>query len=141
MSLITWNDQFSVGVEEIDSQHKKLVQLINGLHAHILAGDAKHIMGTVLDRMIEYTAFHFETEEKLMKKYGYPASVAHTEEHKKLVATALELQRKFKSGTGAITMETMAFLRDWLQHHIKESDKVLGKHLLSHGVAATVAAA
>jgi hemerythrin len=134
MSLISWSSQLSVGVEEIDNQHKKLVQLINGLHDHMLAGDANDIMGKVLDRVIEYTAFHFGTEERLMSEHGYPLSTAHIHEHKKLVATGVDLQTKFKSGKATITMETMNFLRDWLQHHILESDKLLGKHLSSKGV-------
>ncbi len=129
MSLITWTDALSVGNEEIDSQHKKLVQLINGLHGHMIAGDAHDILGKVLDRMIEYTAFHFATEEGLMARAGYPASAAHKEEHRKLVAKATDLRARFLAGKTAITMETMAFLRDWLQHHIAESDKALGAFL------------
>lgn len=136
MSLITWTDQFSVGINQIDEEHKKLVQLINGLHDHMLAGDAKEIMGKVLDRVIQYTAMHFATEEKLMRQYNYPGAVAHFAEHKKLVTTAVDLQKKFNSGTHTITMETMSFLRDWLQHHIRESDKVLGKFLATKGEAA-----
>ncbi len=136
MSLITWNDQLSVGINQIDEEHKKLVQLINGLHDHMLAGDAKEILGKVLDRIIQYTALHFGTEEKLMQQYAYPAAVAHFAEHKKLVNTALDLQKKFNAGSHAITMETMTFLRDWLQHHIRESDKALGRFLATKGEAA-----
>lgn len=53
---------------------------------------------------------------------------------KALVAKALDLQKKFTQGQTAITMETMTFLRDWLQHHILESDKMLGKFLSVQGV-------
>lgn len=49
MSLITWSDQLTVGIEEIDQQHQKLVQLINGLHNHMLAGDAGDIMNNIVD--------------------------------------------------------------------------------------------
>ncbi len=134
MSLITWSDNLSVGVEEIDNQHKKLIQLINGLHDHLLAGDANEIMGKVLERVIDYTSFHFGTEEKLMEKYDYSFSSAHRREHKKLVETALDLQSKLNSGNTHITAETMTFLKDWLYHHILEVDKLFGKHLNSHGV-------
>lgn len=135
MSLITWSDALSVGNAEIDAQHQKLVQLINGLHSHMIAGDAHEVMGKVLDRMIEYTAFHFGTEEKLMAQSGYPASAVHIAEHRKLVAKALDLQARFKSGKTALTMETMAFLRDWLQHHIAESDHALGAYLAKKAAA------
>lgn len=135
MSLITWSNQLSVGVQEIDTQHQKLVQLINGLHDHMLAGDANDIMGKVLDRVIDYTGFHFGTEERLMAEHGYPESPAHKNEHQKLVATAVDLQSKLRTGQAHITMETMKFLRDWLQHHIMQSDKAFGAFLNSKGVA------
>ncbi len=134
MSLIAWNDTLSVGVREIDEQHRKLVQLINGLHDHMVAGDAREIMGKVLERIVQYTAFHFETEEKLMQQHAYTLSPAHVREHKNLVQTALALQSKFANGQTSITMETMTFLRDWLQHHILESDKALGRFLATQGV-------
>ncbi len=135
MSLITWSNQLAVGVQEIDTQHQKLVQLINGLHDHMLAGDANDIMGKVLDRVIDYTGFHFSTEERLMAEHGFPESAAHKNEHQKLVATAVDLQTKLRTGQAHITMETMKFLRDWLQHHIMQSDKAFGTFLKSKGVA------
>ena len=134
MSLITWSDRLAVGIEEIDQQHQKLVQLINGLHAHMVAGDASDIMNKVLDRVIEYTGFHFDTEEQLMAKYDYPHSATHKNEHSKLVNTAVSLQEKLKSGNAHITMETMHFLQEWLQHHILESDKLFATYLKSKGL-------
>ncbi|MDP2903187.1 MAG: bacteriohemerythrin [Methylovulum sp.] len=134
MSLITWSGQLAVGVEEIDQQHQKLVQLINGLHNHMLAGDASDIMSKVLDRVIEYTGFHFNTEEQLMHVYDYPDSVPHKREHSDLVNTAVSLQQKLKSGHGHITMETLHFLQDWLQHHILGSDEKFADYLKSKGV-------
>lgn len=124
----------AVGIDEIDAQHMQLVQLINGLHDHIVADDAMETMEKVLDRVIEYTAFHFKTEEGLMNKHGYPESDAHIEEHRKLVSNALKLQKIFGSGAGAFTMDTIAFLQDWLWHHIDQSDKMLGKYLAANGL-------
>lgn len=121
-------------MEEIDQQHQKLVQLINGLHNHMVAGDAREIMTKVLDRVIEYTGFHFNTEEQLMQKYGYPESDAHRHEHKSLVDTAVDLQQKLKSGHAHITMETMHFLQEWLHHHILGSDKKFAQYLHTKGV-------
>ena len=129
MSLMTWSDALSVNNEEIDSQHKKLLNLVNALHDHMAAGDANEVIGKVLDRMIEYTAFHFQTEEKLMEQYNYPGAGLHKIEHKKLVEKALDLQKRFKAGQLTITIEVMNFLRDWLKHHIAESDKLLGGHI------------
>jgi hemerythrin len=134
MALITWSDKYSVGVLEIDTQHQKLIQLINGLHSHMLAGDAKEVMDKVLDRMIEYTGFHFDTEQRLMLEYAYPQSPNHIHEHEMLVETAVDLQNKFRSGKVQITMQTSTFLKDWLQNHILKTDKLFGAYLNSKGV-------
>ncbi|KJV05136.1 bacteriohemerythrin [Methylocucumis oryzae] len=134
MSLITWTEQLEVGVTEIDQQHQKLVQLINGLHNHMLAGDANEIMAKVLSRVIEYTGFHFSTEEQFMQQYNYPNAEKHLKEHKDLVDIAVNLQHKLESGNTHITMETMHFLQDWLQHHILGSDKELAHYLNSQGL-------
>ena len=134
MSLIAWSEKLAVGVEIIDQQHQKLVQLINGLHAHMVAGDANEIMCKVLDRVIEYTGFHFGTEEQLMQEYDYPESATHKHQHGELVNTAVSLQQKLKNGNTHITMETMNFLQDWLQHHILETDKKFAAYLKSKGV-------
>lgn len=134
MTLIVWSDALAVGITEIDTQHQKLVQLINGLHDHMLKGDAHEIMQKVLDRVIQYTVMHFQTEEALMAKHGYPHTPTHKREHADLTKHAVELQQKLNSGNGRITMETMTFLRDWLQNHILKTDKLFGAFLQSKGV-------
>lgn len=134
MTLMAWNEHLMVGVEEIDQQHQKLVQLINGLHDHMLAGDASEIIHKVLDRVIEYTGFHFKTEEQLMRQYDYPDAIKHKLEHTNLEDIAVDLQQKLKTGQAHITMETMHFLQDWLQHHILGSDQHLADYLKTKGV-------
>lgn len=134
MALITWTDTLSVGVEEIDNQHKKLVSLINHLHEAMHSGQGKEAMAVILDRLIQYTAFHFKTEENLMKAHRYPQSVSHSQEHQALVKSVLDLQKGYIDGKTGITLETMNFLKNWLNHHILQIDKLLGKFLNEHGV-------
>jgi hemerythrin len=134
MALITWSDTLSVGVEEIDNQHKKLVSLINHLHEAMHSGQGKEAMAIILDRLIQYTAFHFKTEENLMQTHKYPQSISHTQEHQGLVKAVLELQKGYSEGKTGITLETMNFLKNWLNHHILQIDKQFGKYLNSKGV-------
>jgi hemerythrin len=72
-----WTGDLSVGVREIDSQHRELFRMINGLDAAIKQGKAKkEIMGLVrfLD---DYIVDHFGTEEKYMTAYDYPDYQLH----------------------------------------------------------------
>lgn len=134
MSLITWSDRLSVGVKEIDTQHKKLVDIINQLHDAMAVGHGKDVLVKVLDELVDYTVYHFATEERLMKAHGYDHHFTHEHEHRDLVNTVAELQAAMKSGGASLTLTTMHFLRDWLNHHILESDVKLGKFLNTQGI-------
>lgn len=134
MSLITWSSNLSTGVEEIDEQHKNLIAIINELHDAMTAGHGKEVVGKCLDKLIDYTVYHFGTEERLMKTYSYIEHLKHEGEHKNLVKTAAELQQSYKTNPAGLTLKTMHFLKDWLNNHIMGSDVKFGKFLNSKGV-------
>jgi hemerythrin len=130
MPLMEWNDKLSVGVAAIDSDHKHLVGLVNELHDAVKAAKGKEVLGKVLDGLITYTKTHFGREEVEMAKFSYPKSSEHIREHTNLTKQVLDVQAKYKAGNNAVlSMEVMAFLRDWLLKHIQASDKALGEFL------------
>jgi len=131
MSFITWSDFLSIGVPEVDKQHKQLVQMVNCLHDHMLKGDAKDILSRMLARIIELIGIHFVTEERIMKQHEFPHAQEHMREHKKFLDTAVDLQNRFNSEHTDVTGETMEFLDEWLYQHLMVSDKLLGEHILS----------
>ncbi len=134
MSLITWTDKLSVGVTEIDTQHQRLVAIINELHDAMAVGHGKEALVKVLDELVRYTVYHFATEERLMKTHNYAERVGHEGQHHDLVKTASELQAAVKAGSANLTLTTMHFLRDWLNHHILGTDIKLGQFLNSKGI-------
>lgn len=134
MSLLAWSNMFSVGVKDIDDQHKKLVDMANTLNDAMKAGQGKEAIGKILGELVSYTQNHFSFEERLMDKHKYPMSPQHKQEHKELVKTVGEFKAKFEKGDAALTSEVMTFLRDWLSKHIMNSDKMFGKDLNSKGV-------
>ena len=134
MSLLAWSNMFSVGVKDIDDQHKKLVELANSLNDAMKAGKGKEAMGEILSELVTYTVTHFTFEERLMEKHKYPLSPQHKQEHQDLVKTVGEFKAKFEHGDVTLTSEVMSFLRDWLTKHIMNSDKMFGKDLNSKGV-------
>src|SRR5208283_4095073 len=84
--LIAWSGRYSVGISRIDTQHQRLVDLINELHAAMLAGEGDSALAKILDGLAGYAVSHFATEETLMKKFGYPGYEQHKAEHDKLAA-------------------------------------------------------
>ncbi len=134
MPLFQWSPELSVSVKEIDAQHKKLVDLINLLHDSMKSGKGKDVMGDIMKDLTDYTVYHFSTEERLFEKYGYAEFARHKKEHDDLTKQVLDIKSKFEKGQVSITIEVMNFLKDWLNHHIRQSDKKYSAFLNSKGV-------
>jgi hemerythrin len=135
MALMEWNPTLSVKVKKFDDQHKKLVDLINQLHDAMKAGEGNAMLGVVLQSLISYTATHFAEEEKVMQANGFPEFAAHKAAHDALVKQVLELQKKFQSGSAALSMSVMSFLKDWVVTHIQGTDKKYGVYLNAKGIS------
>ncbi len=133
-NLIDWGPSLSVGLDSIDEQHKKLVDLVNKLFFAMSDGKASDILGNIFGELVTYTKTHFAHEEQLFAKYKYPDIAKHKEEHKALTDKALALQADFKSGKVSMSREVLQFLKDWLSNHITKEDKKYGPFLKENGV-------
>lgn len=135
MPLITWDETYSVNIREIDDQHKKLFNLINILCDAMREGRDNDVLGRVLSELIDYTVYHFDTEERLFKKHGYPEYKHHKKEHDNLTRQAVELRDKFNSdGYGMLSLEVLIFLKDWMKNHVMVTDKKYASFLNGKGV-------
>ena len=134
MALMTWSDQLSVNIKQVDSQHMKLVELLNNFHEAMKVGKGKEAMGKTFSELLDYTAYHFGTEEDILKKHGYPAFPAHKKEHEALTKKVVDLSERFARGEPVISADTMTFLKNWLSDHIMGSDKKYAPFLNGKGV-------
>jgi len=135
MPLMEWSPRLSVGVELLDKDHQKLVKLINDLYDAMKEGHGKESLGSILDRLVDYTKIHFAHEEQYFAQSKYPHLADHKKEHDALTRQALDIQTQYKSGaSGVLSLEVMNFLKDWLMNHIQGSDKKYGPYLNSHGI-------
>lgn len=121
--LMVWGPKLSIGINEIDQQHKVLVDLINRLYRAMKQQSGHRIIIDILSELTDYTKYHFGFEEKQFHKYGYPEKDGHIEIHRNLVAKVVELKDQLKDGNAAVTMDLMNFLVDWLQSHILKVDR------------------
>ncbi|MGE0080876.1 MAG: bacteriohemerythrin [Thiohalomonadaceae bacterium] len=136
-TMITWSDEFSVDIQEIDEQHKKLVGLINALYVALASKDQVTKVETVLDELVDYTRTHFAVEECLLRLFEYEGYEEHKAIHDKIVERVLRFQAQFKAGEQKVGMELLYFLKDWLMDHINKVDKRYAPHLTSRGVKKT----
>ncbi|AKU10523.1 hemerythrin-like metal-binding domain-containing protein [Azoarcus sp. CIB] len=128
--LFEWSDSFNVGIQEIDEQHRILVDLLNQLHAAIRDHKGSQACRAILDQLAEYTRTHFLLEESLMRVSHYSGLDLHKQQHEDLIAQVKSLQDKLDSGQASISFELLHFLQVWLTKHINESDKRFGNHFV-----------
>ena len=134
MSLMTWNDRYSVGVKTIDQQHSSLFAIVNELHAAMIKGQAKNVVGSLLEKLIKYTVEHFAYEERMMAAAKYPGLVTHRAHHADLTKQVGDFMARYKRGDGTINIQLLRFLSDWLTKHIQHEDKEYGPWVNRHGV-------
>ncbi len=127
--MFDWKPEYSVAIPEIDVQHKRLFALGAELHKAMAQGKGKAILEQSLAQLVDYTKVHFAFEERLMASYEYPAVAAHKAQHDQLTAQVLDLQKKFQAGDTTLTIEVMAFLKNWLEGHIAGSDQKYSIHI------------
>ena len=108
--------------------------MINDLNEAMRKGKGKEILGKIVHGLTEYTQTHFQTEEKYFEEYGYPEGEPHKREHTAFTARVSQFKDAFDAGTAALSVEVMTFLSDWLQKHIKGSDKKYGAFLTGKGL-------
>lgn len=130
MSLLAWDKtKYSVGIESIDEQHKKLINILNDLHDAMKEGKGREQINKTLSDLIEYTKTHFAYEEDLMKIHKYGGDISHKKDHSELIKAINQFQKRLNEGSITLTIEVKDFLRNWLLDHIGKRDKELGQFL------------
>ena len=135
MPLIKWRDSYSVGIEQFDNEHRKLVELINRMFVIVRDKDDISAVSDAVARLIDYTEFHFSSEETAMKEADFPGFKKHKQKHDHLTQEISVFQQKILSEESDVGPEFYRFLRDWLLDHIMEEDKQYREYIIAsrHG--------
>lgn len=134
MAILTWNDNFCLGVEEIDQQHERLVDIINALNDCLEIGENPEQVIGLLDDLIDYTHYHFMEEEQFMlnHQYGKEDFKAHQASHQKFLKKIKQEQLVCHENPEKVTDELLDFLVNWIVNHILGEDKQMAEQVLSH---------
>ena len=129
MKDIVWGDVLSIGIDEIDEDHRKLVNIFNILNHSVKEGASPEYLAAVLEELINCTVWHFSHEERLMLKYGYEGTEEHKAEHQELIKSVKELQQKILQADKLVADEDIESLERWLTGHIFSADMKFGSYL------------
>ena len=131
---IQWNDQYSVGVKEIDDQHKLFVEVLQKLSNELISGvGGKEVVSDLMDSLGEYVDLHFNTEEFYFKKFGYEGTDEHIKAHNEFREKAKEEISMIKNG-GELTLDLINYLETWLANHIMDMDQKYVRCFADHGL-------
>jgi hemerythrin len=134
MAFFQWDPSYSVNIKQFDSDHKKLIDLINMLHDAMKTGKAKDVLMSIFSDLESYTKTHFTNEERLMEQHRYPGLVQQRTEHRLFIQRIAEQKSIFEKTNISTAMPIMNFLTDWLKNHILNSDKKYSAFLTQKGV-------
>lgn len=130
MNLIVWTNVLSVGIEEIDEQHKQLISIINQLNDAIRDKRGRNVFKNALTELNHYVVYHFTFEETLFDDLAYDEKESHLKKHALFIEELNTLTHEFDDLEQDISEKLVTFLRQWLINHILSVDKKLGHAIM-----------
>jgi hemerythrin len=130
---LQWTQDLSVGMEEIDSQHKELFERINNLDSAMKQGSAKEEVVRLIEFLDKYVTTHFGAEETYMTYYNYKGFALHKTKHDWFKNEFSDIRTKLDAEgiTPDVIMLSNNLLITWFANHIRSTDMMLGSFLKS----------
>jgi hemerythrin len=128
---LTWTQDLSVGVKEIDAQHRELFKRINSLLDAMSEGKGKGEVSTLLAFLEGYVIEHFRTEEGYMVRHGYPEYHSHRALHKGFNKDLRDIKQDLetKGLSSVLVISVQRHICDWWREHVAKRDKAFGNYL------------
>lgn len=137
---LVWNQQLSVGIPEIDRQHRSLIGMIENLHRAMKEGRSRDVLLEVVDGLAAYALEHFATEERWFECYGFPHTEQHKQEHQRFIERVGEFTDKLATGKVGVGIELSLFLSNWLNTHVQEEDQQYARYFEEEGITSSLVA-
>jgi hemerythrin-like metal-binding protein/PAS domain S-box-containing protein len=132
MAIFQWTDNFCTGLDEVDQQHRRLVDMLNELdEARTIGGDSRLVL-QLLDSLADYTKYHFASEEKLMADASFDRDERnrHLTRHQDFIKKVADIQIQARQKPEVVSDDLVDFLSHWLIEHILGTDQIMANLLL-----------
>lgn len=135
MQTFIWNKRLETGIQEVDEQHLRLVELINRMANLVTEGkDDDAAIDAILGELGEYASYHFDEEESLMEERGIDRRhfEHHQLQHSQFIDKVGQMwdsrdQQGKPEGKPAAAIGD--YLSSWLSSHILEEDQAMALQL------------
>jgi hemerythrin-like metal-binding protein len=129
MKLLQWQDNFRIGIEEVDHEHRELIELINTLHDSLAADRSAGRVEAFLGEVLTDISAHFALEEKVMRARRYDALAEHKADHERLLDDLRDLMDEQAAGVALDDHRFAARLSAWFGGHFATHDARFHRHL------------
>jgi hemerythrin-like metal-binding protein len=128
---IEWSEKMMTGVSPIDIQHRFLVDTLRTANNRLLNDHDGPLLGEIAKDLLTYAIMHFETEENLMRRYGYAEAFpelakTHVAQHREFSHQVVAVCDNLREGRPISRMDVLKYLNEWLRHHVLGIDQKLG---------------
>lgn len=130
LSHIIWDPIYSVHVDILDEQHKKLFSTVNRLLDVFENGSDDYL--SVIKELIHYLSVHFHQEHIIMMKANYPGFAAHSKEHENFTEKVDGFLRDYKEGNQDLGLNMVVFMKEWIREHTTKMDMQYAEYLLKN---------
>jgi hemerythrin-like metal-binding protein len=137
MQILRWDNSLELGLEQVDAQHKQLINMINELNIAVEYGQPNSSMLPIVVRLQKYADSHFKTEEEIFAKYGYPDRLDHEAEHVIFIDKVKYIRRQCQMIDTPMSAKIRDFLLNWFCNHIRTRDMEYKKYIEQNGATET----
>ena len=127
MPLLSWKPEYSVNEEILDNHHQELFDLLNTVYENVMNSREVDFVLPIIDRLSEYTRFHFSAEEQYMCEKGFPGIDGHIAKHKDFTRSIETLKTRYNDNDLDVTRELLIVLGEWLLHHVLRDDRMFAE--------------
>lgn len=130
--MIKWKDNYNIGLDNIDEQHKKLFEIANTTYELLkneFSVDKYDKIVQILIELKNYTIYHFQSEEEYMLSIEYKKFISHKAEHNDFIKKLNEVNLdNIDENQDKYLMETLEFVVNWITDHILLKDKLISQN-------------
>ena len=134
MQTMPWKERYSVGVEEIDRQHRGLLDIMNQITNSFEKKDDWQATSAIINSLIHYAYNHFATEERYMMEAEYPELSLHIGLHIGFMRKVFLMSEEYKQNGLALQKEILAYLTNWYSSHVLEVDRKYMSYIKNKGI-------
>ena len=134
VTLLMWSHECIVGVQAMDDQHGILMDTLNELRTMLVRGASRRDVSLQLERLIEFTQMHFQSEEQLLLQQGFPGADEHRKAHHHLLRRLYSALEQVNRDEAIHLASLLEFLPSWYLDHVEQLDQPYGVWLNEHGV-------